>query len=167
MPPVRAVRFWIMPPALELLSLLFGPCPKAEPGQPAPSSPVEHIFQTITERVKEVQKIPQLKSLTGLVSALGQTDIIPPVTGKTLQVLAFSLTTISTAAIVCKFISGGASKRELWAVILQGPGGASTGANLTTNYPGSLFATERDDGLALNLGATGAVYWSVRYWESE
>ena len=153
-----------MPAALELLSLLFGPCtPKAEPGQPEVSSPIQQVFQ----QIKEVQKIPQLKSLTGLVSASGKTEIIPPVTGKAFQVLAFSLTTISTSAIVCRFRSGGASNKELWAVILQGPGGASTGANLTASYPGSLFHTERDDGLALDLGATGAVYWSVRYWESE
>jgi hypothetical protein len=97
------------------------------------------------------------------VSTSGLT-IISPSANYSFKVFAFSLTTTGILSKTCKFTNGsGASPTEYWRVGLQAPTTASTGANLSVQPPGYLFATGTSTTLSLVLDNASLVHYSVSY----
>lgn len=107
---------------------------------------------------------PQTATITsagGSAASAGNNTLVVAGTNK-LKVAKFSLTTQSTAGVLCIFQSG-AGGTELWRVQLQAITGSSTGANLAVPAPDFIFATASATLLNLNLSAAETVHWSVSY----
>lgn len=105
-----------------------------------------------------------LKTATGTVSAT--TTAIAAVTSKRLKVLAYALFTSSTTAVTATFRSatGGTA---LWTVPMQAPTGSVFGANLATECPSFLFATNAGELLELGLSGAVSVTYSITYWDDD
>jgi hypothetical protein len=104
-----------------------------------------------------------LLSTGGSAASSGNNTLVAAGTNR-LKVYAFSLSTVSTAAVTCIFQSG-AGGTELWRVVLQAPTGVSTGANLVVPVPSFIFATASATLLNLNLSGAQTVHWSVSYFD--
>jgi hypothetical protein len=91
--------------------------------------------------------------------ASGDNAVIAGEGGKRVCVFAYAITASGAPAV--KFRSGGAAS-DLWEIDLDAPAGKS-GANLSTAWPGYLFATASGDGLTLNVSAAAVV--AVSYWQ--
>lgn len=106
-----------------------------------------------------------LKSTGGLASSSGDNTLISAVAAKKIKVQAYTLTTLSTTAVICKFTDGAAGT-ELWRLILQAPTDTSTGANSpAVAIPGHVFETSVNTALVLNLDSAQNIHWSVSYFE--
>ena len=99
------------------------------------------------------------------VSTLG-TIIVAPEAGRNVKVYAYSLSTTGIVPIVPTFTNGaGVSPTEFWRVALQAISASNTGANLSIQPPGYLFATGVNTTLALKLDSGTLVHFSVSYFK--
>lgn len=105
-----------------------------------------------------------VKSAGGTFSTSGNHTLVAAVASNKIKVVAFSLTTTSTTAVVCIFQSG-AGGTEVWRAQLQAISGANTGANLAIGGEWHLFETAVNTLLNLNTDQAVAIHWSVSYIE--
>jgi hypothetical protein len=105
-----------------------------------------------------------LKTATGTVSAT--TTIVAAVTSKRIKVQSYALLTSSTTAVTATFrsASGGTA---LWTIPMQATSGAVFGANLATQCPAFLFATNAGELLELGLSGAVSVTYSITYWDDD
>ena len=101
--------------------------------------------------------LPNIKSVSMTVAS-GTTELVPALGGKRVCVLAY---VVSAAGTVYTAWRDGSASADLWRVSLDSPAGNS-GANLSTSWPGYLFATS--GGNALNVATNGAAVVAVTYW---
>lgn len=105
-----------------------------------------------------------LKTVTGTVSAT--TTIVAAVASKRIKVQSYALFTSSTAAVTAtlRSASGGTA---LWTVPMQASSNTVFGANLATQCPAFLFATNAGELLELGLSAAVSVTYSISYWDDD
>lgn len=108
--------------------------------------------------------VPSLKVITGTISATS--SIIPAVPGKRLKIQSYALFTESVNTVVVQFKSA-TNGTTIWTVPLQAIAGTVFGANLSTQYPGFLFATISGQLLEINLSINSAVTYSITYWDQD
>lgn len=102
--------------------------------------------------------LPNLRTACVSASA-GTTELVAGEGGKRVCVFGYAVTGAGTYS--AKFKTGGATA-NLWRVDLSAAAG-NTGANVATNWPTYLFATNPGDALNINLDSAAVV--SVAYWQ--
>lgn len=105
-----------------------------------------------------------LKTVTGSTSSTA--TIIAAVTSKRLKVQSYALFTSSTTAVTATFKSAAAGT-SLWTIPMQASTGTVMGANLATQCPAFLFATNAGELLELSLSASVSVTYSITYWDDD
>jgi hypothetical protein len=99
--------------------------------------------------------LPNIKTAVKAVSA-GTTELVPYESGKRITVLAYAITASGTMSATFK--SGSSA---LWRMDLSAAAGNS-GANLSTAWPGYLFAC--DGSTSLSVTTDSAAIVCVTYW---
>lgn len=105
-----------------------------------------------------------LKVATGTISATG--TIVAAVTAKRIKVQAYALFTSSATAVTATFRSAAAGS-ALWTIPMQAATGTVFGANLATQCPSFLFATNAGELLELGLSGAVSVTYSITYWDDD
>lgn len=103
---------------------------------------------------------------TGSTSTAGNNTVVSPEASHNIKVYAYSLSTTGVVPIAPRFSTGAsAGATELWRVALQAAAATGTGANLSVQPPGYLFAAGTGNTLALYLDSATLTHYSVAYFK--